>query len=308
MYQKPTAPRSIGGVLDDTLQLYKASFSRCLVPALLTGIVVAVLGLYQVSRLPTSVSAADFQAYVARSSANTASSSLFSLLGVLVDLVFYSIMIYIIAAVSRGESPSIGASLSPALRRVPANIGASILLIIIATIGFIVACVPLFISTAGNRSHATLAQMAGRLGPAALVCLVLSIPVAYVVVRMMLYMVPLVAESEGPVRSLATSWRVVGGHWWRTLTLVGVMAIIVYVLTILVLGIAGGIGVMIAGVPSGAGRMIGAAAEIGAVVAGILRVFTGPLMAALLVSIYKDLQLRKGGGDLEARLGALPRS
>ena len=31
MYQKPTMPRDIGGVLDDSIQLYKASLRRLLV-------------------------------------------------------------------------------------------------------------------------------------------------------------------------------------------------------------------------------------------------------------------------------------
>jgi hypothetical protein len=307
MYQKPTAPRSIGGVLDDTLQLYKASFSRCLVPALLMGVLVALLGLYQASRLPLSGSGTDLQAYFAQGSRTTPTASLFSLVGILVDLVFYSIMIYIIAAVSRGEPRSIGASLSASIRRLPANIGATLLLIIVATIGFAVAFVPIFIAMAGRLSRATLPQVAARMGPAFLVCLVLLIPITYVVVRMMLYMVPLVAESQGPVRSIATSWRLIGGNWWRTLTVVCVMAIIVYVLTIVVLAIAGAIGVMVAGVPKGAGQVLGAVAMVGALVGGLLRVVSGPLMAALFVSIYQDLQLRKGGGDLEARLGALPK-
>jgi hypothetical protein len=170
-----------------------------------------------------------------------------------------------------------------------------------------VAFVPIFIAMAGRLSRATLPQVAARMGPAFLVCLVLLIPITYVVVRMMLYMVPLVAESQGPVRSIATSWRLIGGNWWRTLTVVCVMAIIVYVLTIVVLAIAGAIGVMVAGVPKGAGQVLGAVAMVGALVGGLLRVVSGPLMAALFVSIYQDLQLRKGGGDLEARLGALPK-
>jgi hypothetical protein len=311
MYQKPTAPRSIGGVLDDTFQLYKASFSRCFVPALLAGIVVGVLAVYQVSRqlggLPTTGNPADMQAYLVRNASNGVSSGLFSLLSILIDLVFYSIMVYIIAAVARGEPRSLGESLSPSLRRVPANLGATIVLAIIAFVCIVLVLVPMFIAMAGSVAHATLPQILARTGPAVLLCLVLSLPVIYILLRMALYMVPLVADSQGPLRSLAMSWRVVGSNWWRTFTLICVMAIIVYVLTILVLGIAGTVGVMIAGVPKGV-RVISAAAEVGAVVGGVLRIFTGPLFAALLVSIYRDLQLRKGGGDLEARLGALPRS
>jgi hypothetical protein len=309
MYQKPTAPRSIGGVLDDSLQLYKASFSRCLVPALLLGVIVALLGLYQVSRIPLSGSVADLQAVLARgSTANSVTSFLFSLLGLLVDLVFYTIIIRIMTTVSDGEPQSISASLSASMRRLPANIGATLLLIIVASIGCVVAFIPMFIAMAGSLSRGTtLAQVIVRMGPVFLVCVVLLIPLTYVLVRMMLYMVPLVAESQGPVRSIATSWRLIGGNWWRTVTLVSVMTIIVYVITLLVLAIAGGVGVMVVGIPKGAGQILGEAAIVGAVLGGALRVISGPLIAALLVCIYQDLKLRKGGGDLEARLGALPK-
>jgi hypothetical protein len=304
MYQKPSVPRSIGGVLDDTMQLYKASFSRCLVPALLMGVAVALLAIYQTSRIPLSGSSADLQAYLAQGSTASATSSLFSLVGLLLDLVFYSIMIYIIAAVSRGEPQPVGASVAASMRRLPANIGATLLLAIIGIVPFL----PLLVAMGGHLSSgATIAQIAARIGPSFLVCLVLLVPITYVLVRMMLYMVPLVGESQGPLRSLAASWRLVGGNWWRTLTLVGVMAIIVYVLTIVILAIAGGIALMVVGIPKGAGQVLGAAAMVAAIVGGGLRIISGPLMAALLVSIYQDLVLRKGGGDLEARLEALPK-
>ena len=304
MYQKPSVPRSIGGVLDDTMQLYKASFSRCLLPALLMGVAVTLLAIYQTSRIPLSGNSADLQAYFAQSSTASASSTVSSFVGLLLDLVFYSIMIYIISAVSRGEPQPIGASVSASMRRLPANIGATLLLIIIGIVPFL----PLLIAMGGHLSSGTtIAQIATRIGPAFLVCLVLLVPITYVLVRMMLYMVALVGESQGPLRSLATSWRLIGGNWWRTLTLVGVMGIIIYVLTLVILAIAGGIAVMVVGIPKGAGQVLGAAAMVGAIVGGALRIVSGPLMAALLVSIYQDLVLRKGGGDLEARLEALPK-
>jgi hypothetical protein len=139
------------------------------------------------------------------------------------------------------------------------------------------------------------------------VCLLLAIPVIYVVSRMLLYMVPLVAERQGPLRSIATSWRLVGGNWWRSSTVLFVMGIIVYVLTIVVIAIAGAIGVMVTGIPTGPGQVFGAVAVIGALMGGAIRIVSAPLMSAVFVSLYQDLVLRKGGGDLEARLGELPK-
>jgi hypothetical protein len=308
MYQKPSVPRSIGGVLDDTMQLYKAAFSRCLVPALLMGVAVAVLGFYQVSRLPvTTGGGTDLQAILTRGLKTTPASSFMSLLGVLIDLVFYGVLIFICAAVSRGEAPTMGASFAGSLRRLPANIGATFLVAIAGIIGTGVALVPFFIALAGTARGATLPQVAARMLPAALVCLVLSIPVIYVVTRMLLYMVPLVADRQGPLRSIASSWRLVGGNWWRSSTVLFVMAIIVYVLTLVVIAIGGAIGVTITGIPTGPGQVFGAVAVIGAFLGGAIRIVSAPLMSALFVCLYQDLVLRKGGGDLEARLGALPK-
>jgi hypothetical protein len=308
MYQKPSVPRSIGGVLDDTMQLYKASFARCLVPALLMGVAVALLGFYQVSRLPVTASGAtDLQALFVRGMATSPASSLMSLLAIVIDLVFYGVMIFITAAVSRDEAPTMGASFAASLRRLPANIGASLLVAIAGVIGAGVALVPFFIVLAGNPRGATLPQIAARMGPAVLVCLLLAIPVIYVVSRMLLYMVPLVAERQGPLRSIATSWRLVGGNWWRSSTVLFVMGIIVYVLTIVVIAIAGAIGVMVTGIPTGPGQVFGAVAVIGALMGGAIRIVSAPLMSAVFVSLYQDLVLRKGGGDLEARLGELPK-
>jgi hypothetical protein len=308
MYHKPSVPRSIGGVLDDTMQLYKAAFSRCLVPALLMGIAAALLSFYQVSRLPVTASGGtDLQALLARGMATTPTSMLLSLVALLIELVFYAVMIHIIAAVSGGEAPTVGESFSASIRRLPANIGATLLVAIAGVIGTGVAMVPFFIALAGNPRGAALPEIAARMGPAILVCFVLAIPVIYVVSRMLLYMVPLVAERQGPLRSIATSWRLVGGNWWRTSTVLFVMAIIVYVLTIVVVGIAGAIGLMVTGIPTAPGQALGTVAVIGALMGGAIRIVSAPLMSALFVSIYHDLVLRKGGGDLEARLGALPK-
>ena len=42
-------------------------------------------------------------------------------------------------------------------------------------------------------------------------------------------------------------------------------------------------------------------------VGAFVRIFTMPLLVAVYVALYQDLMLRKGGADLEARMGALPK-
>src|ERR1035441_4214601 len=46
MYARPTAPLSIGGVVDDAIKLYRASFRRCVPVALLGSLVMAAFGIF----------------------------------------------------------------------------------------------------------------------------------------------------------------------------------------------------------------------------------------------------------------------
>ena len=52
MYTRPTAPRAIGGVIDDAIRLYRASFRSCWPIALLSSIVTTGMSLYVLSLFP----------------------------------------------------------------------------------------------------------------------------------------------------------------------------------------------------------------------------------------------------------------
>jgi hypothetical protein len=308
MYQKPSVPRSIGGVLDDTLQLYKASFRNCLPPALLGGVALAASSFYQVSSQPAVTGAATgVQALLGTGSAAAPLSTLFSLLSGLLELVCYGAMIYCTWAVSQGETSSFGRAFGLAWRRLLAMIGAGMIIGIVGGIGFVVALVPVFISMGGRAPNASLQQVVAQMLPAILISLVLLIPVAYVVTRMSLYMVPLVAESRGAGESVGTSWRLVGGNWWRTSTVLFVIFAIIYLLAAALIAIADSVTVLAMGGVKGGTQAAGAVALVTTVLVGLVRIVIAPLTAAGFVTIYQDLLLRKGGGDLEARLGALPK-
>jgi hypothetical protein len=273
MYQKPTVPRPIGGVLDDTLQLFKASMPYCWLPSLLTGLVGAVLSYYITRAMPVTASPIAPAELWARYRTLFGTFGIWYLLVIAVDLVLYALLIVNVAAVSRGESPTFGDSLARAARRAPALFAASLLFAIAIVIGLVL----------------------------------LIIPGLYVWNRLQLYIVPVVAETQGPGESLAGSWSLVGGNWWRTAAVVSVIFVILIVLE-LVVGVLVGI---LAGIGGGA---VTSAAELAvrtsliSIVAGTLvNIITLPLVIAAFVALYQDLLLRKGGGDLEARLGALPK-
>jgi hypothetical protein len=276
MYQKPSVPRSIGGVLDDTLQLYKASFASCWLPALLTALVSGIFS-YFVLAVPLTTGlpqANPLLAALDRYKDLGPGYNLGNIAVSVVTLFLSGVMIANIAAVSRGETPAFGSALALALRRLLAMIGATILFGLVVGLGFVL----------------------------------LLIPGIYIAVRLQLFLVALIVESQGPSASLGTSWRLVGGNWWRALTVVSVLFVILLVLELLLGAVTGIVGVFIGGRPTDAVHMIARVSLATLAIGALVRVFTAPLICAVGVALYQDLLLRKGGGDLEARLGALPRA
>jgi hypothetical protein len=309
MYQKPTAPRTIGGVLDDALQLFKSSFSKAVVPSLLMSAVVVVQLLIQMGSGAATPGSRGVQGLTGSGAAGVAAgSALLSLLGSLVDVVLYGTIVLIIIGVSRGDAPTFGAAFGAAWRRFGAMLGASILFGFVGAFGLILAFIPVFLHLSGLPTGATFPQVIARLTPQILESLVLTLPVIYVLTRMMLYPVPLLGESKSATASIGTSWRLVGGNWWRTSIVVFVLGLIVYVLLLIVIAISGAIAALVVGGRAASPQAAVTVALIVGIATAGTKVIYSPLLASMFVVVYQDLQLRKGGGDLEARLGTLPKN
>jgi hypothetical protein len=278
MYQKPTAPRSIGGVLDDTIQLFKAALPSCWLPALLMSLVTSAMGYFVASTVPLTATPIQPAEVLTRYRALIGAFGLWYLAVIICGLVFYGMIIVNIGAVSRGTTLPFGASFAKALRRAPELFVAGVVFLLVTVIGFILLLIPGF----------------------------------YLWNRLQLFMVPLEDEAQGPFASLGASWRVVGGNWWRTAAVVFVLFVILIVLE-MILGMLAGIFAAFGGFSGAAGGQINPAALVGRVqlitlfVGAFVRIFTMPLLMAVYVALYQDLSLRKGGGDLEARMGALPK-
>src|ERR1700722_7477393 len=107
MYQKPTVPQSIGGVLDDTLQLYKASFASCWLPALLTALIAGAFSYFVLAvPLTSRLSQANpLLAVVDRYKDLGLGYNLGNIAVWVITLLFSGMMIANIAAVSRAETP-----------------------------------------------------------------------------------------------------------------------------------------------------------------------------------------------------------
>jgi hypothetical protein len=201
MYSLPTAPGSVGGVLEDALRLYRASFSRCWALSLVAAGLSAWVGRYQSRALGelTSLSPADLLALppeelvvalTGRVHDVLHSSGLWlsSLAMLLVWLLICTALIVRQHATAVRRPMSTGAALAFALRRAPSMLSAAAI--------------------------STLLTAAG--------VLLLIIPGLWVGGMLQLWLVPLGIEEVGPLQALARSWRLVEGHWWFTSTVVGV--------------------------------------------------------------------------------------
>jgi hypothetical protein len=115
-----------------------------------------------------------------------------------------------------------------------------------------------------------------------------TVPGIFLYIRLLVAPVALVVEGAGPVAALERSWRLTGGHWWRTCgveVLKGVVAWFGYILIetpSFVLGIvARRVGWLFLGVGG-----------------SLLQVFVFPFLVAVTVVAYFDLRIRKEAFDL----------
>jgi hypothetical protein len=128
----------------------------------------------------------------------------------------------------------------------------------------------------------------------------LIIPGLILMVSLMFGMLLVVFEGQGPVAALTGSHRLVWGNWWRTAAILTVGFIIISVFYFAA-GLVVGLAVPLFGIEN-----ISIFGLItGLLIAVLMSVVITPFYVALLIAVYWDLKLRKQGGDLAARVGAL---
>jgi hypothetical protein len=269
MYTPPSAPRTIGGVLDDTIRLYRNTFSSWILISLILALMRFAWTMYLNSTM-TGIAAATGLTGIALSRAQV--MGIWTTSGVwegnlvvwVINLWLYTALIANILAVASGAAPKPAAGFNIGIRLLPAAVLASILF--------------------------GLGVIAGMI--------LLIIPGLYVLGRWAYWVVALVDERAGGTSALGSSWRLVHGHWWRASTILGVLFILVLVLGLLV-GIIGGIMVAIFK-PSAATILVDTQ-----LISAVLNIFFVPLFPAALVATYLDLKLRARGGDLAVRISNL---
>ena len=263
MYLKPTEPHTIGGGLDDAIKLYRASFASAWVLAFYAEIPISVPRIY-LDFAMQGINPKDYRAILGIFM--QPGIGLLYLLIMLAFQVFYLAIIARVDSVARGAPLGLGESLRTGLRLLPRSIGMGFWLFIIVVIGFIL----------------------------------LVVPGIFLVGALFLAIIAIVVDDAGVFASLGISWRLTLGHWWRTMTIYGVIAILGFIVAAVLGALVGGIIVGIFG-----------ARSLPSIVSNqVLSFAVGVLILSLtpsaLLSIYYDLKLRREGTDLAQRVQALP--
>jgi hypothetical protein len=123
----------------------------------------------------------------------------------------------------------------------------------------------------------------------------LVIPGLILAVSLYMFLPAILLEGKGPIESLGYSHKLVWGNWWRVATISTVALIIMYLLFVIagmLLGLFLGFG--------GADLATMFLVQMGATMIASLVVL--PYFMALYVEVFREVRMRKSGGDLAARI------
>lgn len=304
-YMAPSAPLTIGGVLDEWLHLFRESFSRCWTLALVVVVTGGALVMLVTPTLP-SVNLPVWQNHLQMwSLLNGPQNALAVVIQGLIGLWVTGALFAEQIALTRGQHLTTGEALRTGWRRLPHMLLGFLLLGLI--IGAVM--IPIFIVAimAGVMAHAAMLEAASH-GAVIAVVIVIALgavaAVIYLSVRLQLWQAALFSESGGAATALGRSWRLVKGHWWRVTIIMFVAGI---VMSILGFVLPWGIGIAL-GVFATHGVQTADAVRYLRIVQFIsqaARLITLPLTTAVSIAIFRDLTLRREGGDLAARAEAL---
>jgi hypothetical protein len=262
---QPTQPQGIGGVLDTTFQLYKAS----------VGAVWPLCLLLSVAGSPPSI-------YVAMTSSPGAIADPTAMLAAMTDPVYW--LVYLVslavimgvvgalylkqAAIGTDGDVSLGTALQAGLGRIVPLLLMAVLYFIAMAIGFVLLLIP---------------------GLILMVSLVLGASLV-------------MFEDKGPVDALTGSHKLIWGNWWRTLVILSIGGILVFVVY---LAVALVFGLVTPFIGLGVDDIMTYTMVSTLLIGVVVNVLVTPFFSAMLIALYWDLKLRKEGGDLAARVGAL---
>lgn len=287
MFEKPASPRSIGGVLDDGIQLWKQALAKTWLLAVISRIIIAIPSIF----FRTQVQDAASLPLNERLLAMMGQSSRYSLWVILLLVVSYSFhnAIQLRVAAEAEHSPlTFGEALSKGIRLLPRLIWLLVLLFLaIFVIGVIFALVVQVGLFHLNRTAVLAFTFT-------LVFLLAFIPL----IRLVMGYIYMTVEDQPAFTSLKASWTLTRGYWWRVATILTVMAIIALVLAAVMYMIGGAAAGILGAFSLGTAILI---QVVSVMLTGVL----GSFYPSLLYATYLDLKLRNEGADLAGRVNAL---
>jgi hypothetical protein len=204
VYVKPTEPRTIGGVIDDAIRIFRASWRSTWPLALATELSLLIPSFFlQTTSLKGSLLERQ-QAILATFKSPTL--WLLIIIAVPIYLIFYNAMVANIITVASGSTPAPSKAIAYGTRLLPRALVLTILVGLIVMIG----------------------------------CLLFLIPGIYLWGILQLAFTAMVAQDLGVFDSMGASRRLIKGHWWRAATLFSIVFVIFIVFSFVV-GFASGI-------------------------------------------------------------------
>jgi hypothetical protein len=271
----PQRQLSVGEVLDLTFRIYRATVGKCLLFAGFGVIAGQLASIYTLARGRPLLKATTVQDLIVQLR-DPELWALYVVGGVVSALLYAAVLLRQRAMIGDG---AIGGEIAAAARRLPAIIGLGVLVML----GGVALFLPALVTSGALRALLVLAAI---------------IALCYGIVAVSCAQTTLIIDGAGPAASLARSWRLTSGSFWRLSVIYTVGFIILVVLYMVAAAIAG----FVAGA-LGRGDFAIATAFADVVVVA-LGAFATPFYGALWLAVLGDLKVRKEGADLERRISS----
>ena len=276
---KNSAPLTVGAAIDESGRIYRSSLPHLWLPAVVLAIIAAAAnGAVSLVIPGLTIADADWQRLLDIAAA-LVSARMIALYVVttLIALVVYGAFFSIQLSTAHGR-----ASLSA-----PAALAASLLRLPRMTLAAVLNLVPIALTCAFIAIPGVYGALLGLIW--------LLIPGTYVWGRLQLWMAVMFAEDAGVFASLAGSWRLMQGRWWRGTTILTLAFLVMTVFSSIVLAI---------GESAAALSQLGPAGQqiITQIFAASAYTLASPMLSAACVAMYVQFKSRPQAGDLRERL------
>ena len=253
---RPNEPRSISGVFEDALRIYRGIGRDTWLLAFALELAAAVPSIAWQLHLMSALSSSLLDPMAVLDALTRLPSSplvwSLTLIAIPAYLILYNALIANINWFALGRPAAAGRAIAVGLRTLPRALALGAVVICIVAVGFIL----------------------------------LLVPGIYWAGTLQLAFIALVIEDTGVSQSMAASRGLIKGHWWRAATLLS------YVVVIELLAYFAG--TMVTGIALGLFGADGSAAlTVAQCISLAIDTLIAPLTAAVYVAMYHDLKLRK---------------